>query len=229
MKPKNLLTRSLQAAAVFTALVLTGNAAATPTTINGPVAITVGGSNYDVYYTTVLYTDVVAQYTQTIGPSVTASTTTPTTLIGIADAVSIFSQPWWDSSDVTGASAQAAAIAWYNASGFPVNQGVQLPNGGQTPSNGSQTPYFAFNTGNNADEILYAYAYFDAGTSQVVSSTATADILADTYSYALAGAAVAPPPPPNVPAPSQLLLMLTGLLSMSGAYWIRKSAGKHWS
>ena len=169
---------------VFSALFISLVAAYTPaaaTTINGPVGITVDGNTYGTYYSTIEYYKILENYTTTVGPSVTAPTDNPNNLVGIKDATSLFSQPWWVGGfDPTGAKAQAAAIQWFNTSGFPINQGVQLPNG-------SQTPYFVYATGDSSDFVRYAYAYYDSNAGQVVSSFAQADILADNFSYALAG------------------------------------------
>ena len=151
--------------------------------INGPVGITVSGVTYNTYYTTTEYTRILANYTQTVGPSVTAPTDNPNDLIGIKAATPLFSQPWWvGATDETGSTAQNAAIQWYNNT---INQPVQLPND-------TQTPYFVYATGDNSDLVRYAYAYFDAGSGQVVSSIAQADILSDNFSYALAGPVAGP-------------------------------------
>ncbi len=169
---------------IFSSLMISLVAASSPasaTTINGPVGITVDGGVYSTYYSTTEYYRVLENYTQTVGPSITAPTNNPNNLVGIADATSFFSQPWWSGGfDPTGAKAQAAAIQWFNTSGFPINQGVQLPNG-------SQTPYFVYATGDTSDQVRYAYAYFDAGSGQVVSSIAQSEVVGDTFSYALAG------------------------------------------
>lgn len=169
---------------VFCSLFIVLAAASSPaaaTTINGPVGITVDGNTYGTYYTTIEYSKILENYTTIIGPSVTAPTDNPNNLVGIKDATPLFSQPWWSGGfDPTGAKAQAAAIQWFNTSGFPINQGVQLPNG-------SQTPYFVYATGDSSDQVRYAYAYFDAGSGQVVSSIGQSEIVGDNYSYALAG------------------------------------------
>ncbi len=167
---------------IFSLLLVTkAPALAGPGNINGPVNITVDSKTYGTFYSTNEYYKVLQNYTQTVGPSITAPTNSPNNLYGIAEAFSFFSQPWWTGGiDPTGAKAQAAAIQWYNTSGFPINQGVQLPNG-------SHTPYFAYSTGDTSDLVRYAYAYFDGGSGQVVSSIAQSDILNDNFSYALAG------------------------------------------
>lgn len=132
--------------------------------------------------------------------------------MGIKDATPLFSQPWWvGGNDPTGAQAQAAAIQWYNASGFPANQGVQLPNG-------SQTPYFVYGTGDTADQVRYAYAYFDAGSSQVVSSIAQSDISTDNFSYALAGPRVV------VPEPASNVLLWSSIGLAGGYGYLRRKS-----
>jgi hypothetical protein len=169
---------------VFCSLFIALAAASSPaaaTTINGPVGITVDGNTYGTYYSTTEYYRILENYTTTVGAGVTAPTDNPNNLVGIKDATSLFSQPWWvGGADPSGAKAQAAAIQWFNTSGFPINQGVQLPNG-------SQTPYFVYATGDNADQVRYAYAYYDSNAGQVVSSFAQSDIISDNFSYALAG------------------------------------------
>ena len=191
--------------------VLSCNVRGGTTTINGPVNITVDAVVYTTYYSTTEYSRIIENYTQTIGSSVTAPTDYPNVLVGIKDATALFSQPWWVGGiDPNGTKAQAAAIAWYNAPGFPINQGVQLPNG-------SQTPYFAYATGDSSDQVRYAYAYFDAGSSQVVSSIAQAEVVSDSFSYALAGpVAGTPGPPVAVPEPASILLWAS--IGLAGGY-----------
>jgi len=185
---------------IFSSLILPLVAASSPAgpIINGPVGITVDGGVYETYYSTTEYYRVLENYTQLVGPSITAPTDNPNSLVGIGAATPLFSQPWWvGASDPTGQKAQAAAIEWYNTSGFPINDGVQLPNG-------TQTPYFVYATGDTSDQVLYAYAYFDAGSSQVVSSIAQAENVGDNFAYALAG-------PVAVPEPSTCAMALAGL------------------
>lgn len=190
--------------------VLSCNVRGGTTTINGPVNITVDAVVYTTYYSTTGYNFIDENYTQPIGSSVTAPTDFPNVLVGIKDATALFSQPWWvGAGEPSGAKAQAAAIAWYNAPGFPINDGIRLPNG-------TQTPYFAYATGDSSDQVRYAYAYFDTGSGQVVSSIAQAE-LSDTFSYALAGpVAGTPGPPVAVPEPASILLWAS--IGLAGGY-----------
>jgi hypothetical protein len=201
---------------ILPAFMLSLVAASSPaeTTINGPVGITVDGDVYATYYSTTEYYRILENYTATVGPSITAPTNNPNGLVGIEDATPTFSQPWWvGASDPTGAKAQAAAIEWYNTSGFPVNDGVQTPNV-------TQTPYFVYATGDTSDQVFYAYAYFDAGSSQVVSSIAQSDINADNFSYALAGPVV------PVPEPSTITIAGIGIGLAGWSAWKKRRVAK---
>jgi len=201
---------------ILPAFMLSLVAASSPaeTTINGPVSITVDGNAYATYYSTTEFFRVLENYTQTVGPSITAPTNNPNGLIGIEDATPLFSQPWWvGGSDPTGAKAQAAAIEWYNTSGFPINDGVHTPNV-------TQTPYFVYATGDTSDQVRYAYAYFDAGSGQVVSSIAQSEVVGDNFSYALAG--------PVVPVPEPSTITIAGIgIGMAGwSAWKKRRVAK---
>ncbi len=138
---------------------------------NGPVGMTVLGKSYSVYYTTIDYFSITENITPPITASNPGSTTSPNNLVGISSVSSTFLQPWWGNASA----AQAAALAWRNASGgWPKNDGVQYPNP-------SQTAYFAYATVDGGNSVAYAYADTSGNTFT------TSQSVDNVSSYALTG------------------------------------------
>ena len=154
---------------------------------NGPVITTVNSNSYKVFYSTIDYFSIVTNYVDqnSSPPDATNKAPTRTTaytpfVAGTYEIPGLGSfkgmmQPWWNPSDNT--AAKNAALAWYNQSGWPINDGVQFPNAA-----GLATPRFAYATGDGGARVYWA-SYDNTGSLVTGNNLVT-----DTgVSYALAG------------------------------------------
>lgn len=144
---------------------------------NGPVSTTLGSTNYSVYYTAPM--DFYSILTITATPSPGAKYP-----VGSIDGLGtnpLFMLPWWNPS--SSAAALAAAQTWYNTSGWPINDGVRLPN-----STNTETPYFAYGSGNSGFLTYYVALKPDPGNPggpPIVIDSSVSSF--DNISFALAG------------------------------------------
>lgn len=127
----------------FSAASLTPAAALT----NGPVSTTVGSNTYSVFYSTIMFQDILGNIGGIPDASASYSTSLPYTIDGLGSNP-YFKLPWWNPSDSTAAT--QAADQWYQASGWPRNDGVQFPN-----ESSAVSPYFVYGTGDGGARAFY--------------------------------------------------------------------------
>ena len=154
----------------FSAASLTPAAALT----NGPVSTTIGSNTYSVFYSTIMFQDILANIGGIPNASASYSTSSPVFIDGLGSNP-YFKLPWWNPSDSS--AALTAAQQWYQASGWPRTDGFQCPN-----DSSAVTPYFVYGTGDGGARAFYVALDSDGYS---ISS----NVLADAFvSFALAGA-----------------------------------------
>ncbi len=154
----------------FSAASLTPAAALT----NGPVSTTIGSNTYSVFYSTIMFQDILPNIGGIPNASASYSTSSPIFIDGLGSNP-YFKLPWWNPSSSN--AAEIAAYQWYQASGWPRTDGVQYPN-----DSGAVTPYFVYGTGDGGARAFYV-AVQDNG------NPIFSDVLADAFvSFALAAA-----------------------------------------
>lgn len=153
---------------------------------NGPVNWTVGLNTYQIFYSTIAYASIEQNYIDQNGAAPSAINKAPTTTSATPNfAAGTFTipglgaypgmmQPWWNPDDSS--SAQSAALAWFNKTGWPINDGLQYPNAG--PS----TPRFVYGYNDGLDKVKWvsytSSGGFDSGETSINDSS---------VSYALSG------------------------------------------
>ena len=161
--------------ALFTLVAASLSPAAAVT--NGPVSTTLSSTNYSVYYTTSMQAYDIFTITGT--PNASASYPIGGSIDGLGTNP-FFKLPWWNPTNSS--TALQAAYQWYNASGWPINDGVRFPNG-----TNNVTPFFAFgsqNAGFLTDYIALQYDPAAPNTPTIINGSVSSF---DSYSFALAG------------------------------------------